>query len=135
MLFSFNLHKLVSGSYLFTNAVIYTRSDKLFFALGAVMVILAIVFKIAALSALNPVDKKYRDKFYRLFLTIGVSEVIWYLCRRENVSFFNTPFVAWLVVLIGLIWFLTIVVKTIKYYSEEKTIWEKEQVRQKYLPV
>ena len=130
------LKHFFSYQYLFqVNPAFVSPQEKLFFFVGAILVLLSIVLKIAAMLSLNPVDKKYREKFYRLFLTIGISEVIWYLCRRENVSFFNTPFVAWLVVLIGIIWFVTIVVKTIKNYSAEKTVWEKEQVRQKYLPV
>jgi uncharacterized membrane protein len=122
--------------YLFqVNPAFISPQEKLFFFAGVISVLLSIVLKIAAVLSLNPVDKKYREKFYHLFLTIGVSEVIWYLCRRENVTFFNTRFVAWLIILIAIIWFIVAVVKTIKNYPKEKEIWEKQQVRQKYLPV
>ena len=125
-----------SYQYLFqVNPAFISPKEKLFFFAGLILVLLSIVLKIAAVLSLNPVDKKYREKFYHLFLTIGLSEFIWYLCRRENVSFFNTRFVSWLIVLIGIIWFLTILAKTLKNYSKEKTVWDKEQVRQRYLPV
>ena len=134
MFLSFNLHKLVSSSYLFTNAVIYTRSDKMFFAAGCLMVILAIVFKIAALSAPNPVDKVLRNRFYKLFLTIGISEVVWFGFRYENATFLGSHFIALIILLIGLIWFVCLAVSVIKNYNGNKDTWEKEQVKLKYLP-
>jgi hypothetical protein len=130
------IKQFFSYQYLFqVNPAFVSPQEKLFFFFGAILALLGIVLKIAAVLSLNPVDKKYRLKFYHLFLTMGLSEVIWYLCRRENVSFFNTRFVAWLIILIGIIWFIAAVVNTIKNYSREKEIWEKEQVRQRYLPV
>jgi Ca2+/Na+ antiporter len=130
------LKTFFSYQYLFqVNAAFISPQEKLFFFFGAILVLLGIVLKIAAVLSLNPVDKTYREKFYHLFLTIGISEVIWYLCRRENVSFFNTRFVAWIIVLIAIIWFIEVFAKALKNYSKEKIVWEKEQVRQKYLPV
>jgi hypothetical protein len=134
MFLSFNLHKLLSKTYLFTNAVIYTRSDKLFFALGALAVILAIVFKIAALSSQSPVDKITRNKFYRLFLTIGISEVVWFAFRYENATFLGSHFVALIILLIGIIWLVWLLASIIINYKSDKTTWEKEQLKLKYLP-
>jgi hypothetical protein len=131
----FNFHKLISKDYLFTvNRVLLTRSDKLFFIIGVIMVVLAIVFKIAALYAPNPVDKIVRNKFFNLFTTIGVLEVIWFGARYENVSFFGSHFTALLILLIGLVWFIRLVISLVKHYRDDKTSWEKEQVRMKYLP-
>ena len=117
------------------NTAYVDPKEKLFLFAGLILVLLGIVLKIAAVLALNPVDKKYRSKFYHLFLTIGLSEMVWYWLRSENIQFFGTHFVALLVALIGIIWFVVILAKTIKNYPEEKRNWEKEQVRQKYLPV
>jgi hypothetical protein len=134
MFLSFNLHKLVSSPYLFTNAVIYTRSDKMFFAVGALAVILAIVFKIAALSSKSPVDKETRNKFYQLFLTIGISEVVWFGFRYENATFLGSHFVALVILLIGLVWLIWLLVSLMKNYKGDKITWEKEQLKLKYLP-
>jgi len=90
--------------------------------------------KIAGMLAPSSVDEKYRLKFYNLFLTIGLAELLWYACRYENIRFFDTQFMAWLIVLVGLIWLVKIVVSVFKNYKKEKLVWEKEQVRQKYLP-
>ena len=129
------LKHFFSYQYLFdVNTVFISPKEKLFFMAGAVMVLLAIVLKIAAKLSKNPVDVKYRNKFYSLFLSIGIAEVIWYGARYENVRFFNTKFVAWSIVLIGIIWLVTILVKTFKNYGAEKTEWDKEQVKLKYLP-
>jgi hypothetical protein len=134
MFLSFNLHKLVSAQYLFINAVIYTRSDKLFFAAGCLMVILAIVFKIAALSAPSPIDQTWRNRFYRLLLSIGISELVWFGFRYENAAFLGSHFVALVILLIGLIWFLVLLAGILRGYKKTKTEWQKEQLKLKYLP-
>jgi len=97
-------------------------------------VLLGVVLKISSVLAPNPVDGKYRLKFYHLFLSIGLGEIIWYLCRYENAGFFGSHFVALFVVLIGIIWLMAILASVFKNYKTEKTTWEKEQVRLKYLP-
>ncbi len=131
----FNFQKLLTKDYLFkVNTVILLRSDKLFFVIGGVLVVLAIIFKIASLYAPNPVDKVLRNKFYRLFLTTGILEVIWFGFRFENVPFFGTHFVALLILLIGAAWFVKLVVSTIMHYKGDKVSWEKDQVKLKYLP-
>lgn len=131
----FKFAKLVSAEYLFNiNTIMLTRSDKLFFIIGSVFVLLAVVLKIAALYAPNPVDTAIRNRFFRLFLTIGLIEVIWFGARYQNVRFFGSHFVALLTLLIGLIWFVQIVVAAFRHYKTDKTAWEKEQVKLKYLP-
>ena len=134
MFLTFNLHKLLSKTYLFTNAVIFTRSDKLFFAIGAIMVVLAIVVKIAAMSAPNVVDKKLRNKFYHLLLTIGLSEVVWFGFRYENADFLGSHFVALIILVIGLIWLVWLLASIMKNYKADKVVWDKEQQKLKYLP-
>ncbi len=133
MFLSFNLHKLVSKSYLFSNAVIFTRSDKMFFVGGIVAVVLSIVFKVASLRAPNPVDKKLRARFYHLLLTIGIFEIVWFGFRYQNVTFFGSHFVALAILLIGLIWLICIAVAIFKNYKKDKSEWDKKQVKQKYL--
>lgn len=116
------------------NTAFVSPGEKLFFLAGIILLLLSVVLKISSSLAPNPVDGKYRQKFYRLFLTVGLGEVFWYLCRYENIGFFGTHFVAIIWVLIGIIWMAAIFVSIFKNYKNEKTVWEKEQVRMKYLP-
>lgn len=130
-----NLKYLVSPQYLFNfNSAYVSPQEKLFFLAGLILTLLAIVLKISSTLAPTPVDGKYRQKFYSLFLSIGLAEIVWYICRYENAKFFGTPFVAWLIVLVGIVWFLILLVSSLRKYSKEKTDWNKEQVKLKYLP-
>jgi hypothetical protein len=130
-----NLKQFVSPQYLFQfNTAYVSPQEKLFFLAGVILILLSVALKISSVLAPNPVDKKFRNKFYHLFLTIGLGEIFWYLCRYENAMFFGSLFVALLIILIGIVWFIGILVSIFKHYSEEKTAWEKEQVRLKYLP-
>ncbi len=129
------LKQFFTFKYLFEiNRVLVETLDKWFFVVGLVLVILAIVFKLAVLYAPDPVNKKYRQKFFSLFLSVGVSLMVWYGARVENVNFFGTHFVAWLIVLIGLVWFFWVVAKIIRNFGKDKREWDKEQVKRKYLP-
>lgn len=129
-----NLKFLFNPSFLFNiNTVIIERADNLFFLIGAIMLVLGVLLKLAAVMAPNPVDLKYRQKFFYLFASIGVSEIIWYGARLQTVRFFGTHFVALVVLLIGLIWFVVLDIKTFLHYDKEKKVWEKQQIKLKYL--
>ena len=130
-----NIKELVSYKYLFQiDRVMLHQSDKALGYVGAALVVLGIVFKLAAMYAPTPVDAKWRNKLFQLFFSIGIAEVIWYAFRLQYVSFFGSHFIAFLILLIGLIWFVVLVVKMIKNYSWEKAEMEKEQLKAKYLP-
>lgn len=130
-----NFKQFLSPQYFFQiNRVLIAEGDKWFFVAGIVLVIMAIVFKLGALYAPDPVNKKYRQKFFSLLLSIGLAEMVWYGARVQNVSFFGTHFTAWLVVLIGLVWLAVLMVKMFRHFGKEKRAWDKEQVRLKYLP-
>ena len=129
------LKQFFTAQYLFQfNTAFVSPQEKLFFLGGTILVLLSIVLKISAVLAPDPVDVKYRQKFYHLFLSIGLGEMAWYFCRYENAVFFGSRFVALLIVLIGLIWLGAILVSAFRHYKAEKQVWEKEQVRLKYLP-
>lgn len=129
------LKQFVSPQFLFTfNSANIDPGEKLVFIFGVVLVLLAIVLKISAILAPNPVDSKYRQKFYRLFLTIGFGEVFWYLLRYENAMFLGTHFVAMAIAAMGLLWFVVIIINLARKYKADKMVWDKEQVRLKYLP-
>ncbi len=130
-----NLKSYFTSQYLFQiNSAFVSPGEKLVFAAGAVFTLLAVVLKIAAITAANPTDAKYRNKFYGVFLFLGLSQLFWYLCRYENVKFFGSHFVAWLFVLIGVIWLALILKSIFQNYRAEKMAWDKEQLKMKYLP-
>ena len=129
------LKQFLSPQYLFQiNRVLIAESDKWFFVAGMALAIMAIVFKLGALYAPDPVNKKYRQKFFSFLLSIGLAEMVWYGARAQNVNFFGTHFVAWLIALIGLVWLAVLLVKMFRNYGKEKRAWDKEQVKLKYLP-
>ncbi len=129
------LKQYLTPQYLFQiNSAYVSPREKLFFLAGVILILLSVVLKISSVLAPNPVDGKYRKKFYYLFLSTGLAEILWYLCRYENAMFFGTRFVAILIVLIGLIWFIAILVGVFKNYKKEKAVWGKEQVKLRYLP-
>jgi hypothetical protein len=116
------------------NPVMIENIDKMFGVAGAVMVILAAIFKMAAVFAPTPVDKRVRNRFFSMFLTIGLLELIWYGLRYQNVTVLGSHFTAMLIFAIGLVWLGFIIKDIWNNYKSEKQNWEKEQVRQRYLP-
>ncbi len=108
--------------------------DEAFLYIGIALAVLAVVFRLGARFAPSPVDAKYRSKFFKLFLTIGLFEVVWFGARAQLIRFFGTHFVALLVLLIGLVWLVWVVVKIIRNYRREKQVWEKGELKKKYLP-
>ncbi len=130
-----NLSKYIGQEFLFgINRLYLDRSDKLIVITGSVFVVLAALLKVAAMYAPSPVDAKYRAKFYTIFLTFGLAEIIWFGLRLQYVRFFGTHFVAMAMGLIALIWFLVTLVKMLKNYKAEKEAWQKAELRAKYLP-
>ncbi len=128
-----NLKSFFTFEYLFQINPIVAK-DKLYFAAGAIIVLLAIVLKIAAILAPAPADRKYRNKFYVWALTLGLGEILWYFFRYENVRFFGSYFAAWLLNLAGFVWLAWLIVTLARKYGPEKAVWQKERQKQKYLP-
>ncbi len=132
-----NLKPYFTSDYLFkVNSVSFQAqaADKAFLLIGLAFVLLAIVFKLGEAKADNPVDKKVRRKFFNLCLTFGLSETAWFGFRGQQINFFGSHFVAWLAVFACLGWLVVLIVKLIKNYRTDKTAWEKERVRMRYLP-
>lgn len=130
-----NIKQYFTSKFLFDiDRVMLHRADKVFLALGGVLIILAVLFKLAAVYAPTPIDRKYRQKLYNLFLTIGLLEVAWFGARYQTVRFFGNHFTALLILFIGLVWLGFIVSFMVRNYKSEKAVWEKEQVKLKYLP-
>ncbi len=129
------LKQLFSAIFLFEiNRVQIQPVDQFFLFCGLVALVFAVIFKLSAKYSPSPVDTKYRNRFFNVFLFIGISEIIWYGARVQLVKFFGTHFVALLILLLALFWIFKIIWDMFKNYRNEKNVWEKEQVRLKYLP-
>lgn len=116
------------------NRVMIEPADKVLMSVGLVLVLLAVIFKLAAAYAPTPIDKKYRSKFFNLFAWVGLLELVWFGARAQYVRFFGTRFTALLILLIGVVWFVLLAIRSFKRYSTEKIQWEKDQLKAKYLP-
>ena len=127
--------QLFSSQFLFQiNRVIIEPADKVFLFVGFAALAIAVFLKIAQKLSPSPVDARYRGSLFNLFAFLSFSEIVWYLARRQFVPFFGTHFVAMGILLIAILWLTWIVAKMAKGYRREKTIWEKQQVKMKYLP-
>ena len=109
------------------------RSDKLLFSMALMFILLAIVFKFAEVFSPNVIDRKFRAKFFNLFLTIGILELLWFGARYQNVQMFGSHAVVFAILLIWFVWLVFIVKDLIQHYSAERQAWEKEQIKLKYL--
>lgn len=116
------------------NRVMLEPVDKAFLTVGVVLLVLAAVMKLAAKFAPTPVDAKYRNKFFIVLLTIGFSEIAWFGLRYQYAQFLGSHFVAMAILVVGLVWFGYILKNMVRSYGSEKEIWDKEQVKLKYLP-
>jgi hypothetical protein len=99
-----------------------------------VALIIAGILKLAQKFALNPVDAKLRGKLFGPFLFLGIAQIVWYGARVQFIRFFGSHFLAILFCLLFFGWLGMLLAKIFKTYTQEKTLWEKEQVKIKYLP-
>ena len=130
-----NLKTFFSYQNLFQiNTAYISPQEKMFLLAGGVAVLVAIVLKIAAVMAPNPVDKTFRNKLYRAFLFLGLGQMVWYFLRYENVKFFGSIFISLILCLIFIIWLVFIAGHFVKNYKSQKMEWEKNQQKAKYLP-
>lgn len=123
-----------TSQFLFSiNRIQIQPADKFFLLVGVAAMVVAIVFKLAAKFSPSPVDAKYRNKLFNVFLFLSLAEIIWYGARAQLVRFFGTHFMALLVILIALMWLIMALWKMFRHYRGEKQAWEQEQVKLKYL--
>ncbi|MEO8066042.1 MAG: hypothetical protein ABI643_04340 [Candidatus Doudnabacteria bacterium] len=84
--------------------------------------------------SVNQVKIKILNKFFYLFLTIGLSGLVWYGFRYENTPIFALRAWAGLVLLIGLIWVLFIVKYLIFGFPAALKEYDREMTKSKYIP-
>ena len=130
-----NISAYFTTNFLFQiNRIQIQPADKFFLLVGVVALVLAVILKLAAKFAHSPIDAKYRNKLFNVFLFLSLAELVWYGARVQNVRLFGTHFAAMLIITIAFVWLVISLWKMLMNYRQEKTIWEKEQVKLKYLP-
>ncbi len=129
-----SLKYLVSKEFLFyINPLRFETADKVFFAIAAVALVLAVVLFLLVRFGKNPVVTTYIRKFFHLSLTFALLAVLWSGLRYERVTWFGTHF-AFIVLLVGAgVWKSKIVWHMLTHLKSDLAAYEKTQQKDKYL--
>jgi hypothetical protein len=114
--------------------IILSHTDQYLGYFFTICVVLGIIIRIAKQFAANRVKAKLLNKFFYFFLTTGVSGLIWYGLRYENVPIFSLRYWALFVLLLALIWLLLIVKYLVFKFRSEMHDYERDIVKNKYIP-
>jgi hypothetical protein len=109
------------------------RSDWAVLIVGALLLIAGIMASVYKRSRQVPYAKILIARLVRLYITIGILFVLWFAFRYEVVRWFGTRFAAVLILVYGLVWLGFIAADYFKNYRPNKELWEKEQLKNKYL--
>lgn len=127
--------KLYDYYFWFTQpATILSRADFVFGYLFLAVLLLAIILGVWARFIPHEVVKKLVKKFFLLTLNLGLVGLFWLAVRFENIPILAERFWAGLILILGLVWLLFIVKYLIFDFRPEKLAYEKEQVKNKYIP-
>ena len=128
------LKALVNYDYLFSiDRLSLHRTDTIAGIIGVVTVVVGVVLSVMMMVQKQHLKKEFLWRLAKPFLFLGITEIIWYGARYEFVSFFGSHFVAFLLILIALIWLATSLRWRMNVYPGLYAAWEKEQLKQKYL--
>jgi hypothetical protein len=113
---------------------ILSQPDMFFGYIFAGIFILAIVVRIVARFMSHDIYRKALLKFWYLGLTVGLSGLIWFGMRYENTQIFGRRYWAGLTLLVGLVWLVPVLKYLIMNFVKEKKEYERELIKNKYLP-
>ena len=131
---SIDFQKIFSKTYLIDiDPTLIHRSDKALLIFGAVLVMLGIIFRLTAMMSPHPYARNLWRRLSTWALTIGLVEALWFGFRYEQAQYLGSHLLAFLILLIGLIWLVPILKYWAKQYSSDVAQWEKDQIKQKYL--
>jgi hypothetical protein len=108
--------------------------DKIFFYVFLAMVVIGVIFRVMARFTTNQITRKIWIKFWQLLFWIGISGLIWFGMRYENTFIFARRYWAGFTFVIGIIWLFFILKYLIFSYRGQKKEYEKELLKNKYLP-
>jgi hypothetical protein len=128
-----NWSQFATGDYWFGIDSVLHQTDKLFFYGGALLIIIGIIAISYARFAANQFLAKVARQVSKIFVTIGVLELLWFGLRYEVAQVIGTRFVAFLILLVGLIWLYYPIRYLISHYETDMTRARREASREKYL--
>ena len=134
-----NFKDIHLGNYLSTN--FWFNVDRIgvhlvdwtFLAIGVALVALAIIAKLFSIYIKHPVTKKPLNRMFKVFLSTGLVEAVWFGFRYQNANVIGTHTLAVLILIVGFLYFIPIVKYYFKAYRKERDDWDKEQLKLKYL--
>lgn len=116
------------------NPLELSRSDRIFFWIAAVFVVLAVLAKIGVLR--QPKDSPRRllfSRFFHKFATIGILVLVWFTLRFENIPWLSTHIVVVFLVLVWLTWLMFIARYFFSRFRKAQKLWEDEALKRRYL--
>ena len=109
------------------------QTDQVFAVIAVSLLVIAVVLKVLTRVRKDPISKKLLRRFTAIFATIGVLELAWYGTRYQNITFFGTHFAFLLVLIAGIAWTMPGLWYWLRKYRVEKAVYDKEQIKLKYL--
>jgi len=129
-----DFRKLVSSDYLINiDPTALHRSDKAFLIIGAALTIAGIIFRLTSMSSHHPPARRMWRRLSLWALTIGLVEVLWFILRYQQAMYLGSHLVAFLILLIGIIWLVPLLKYWLGQYRHDVGQWQKDQVKQKYI--
>jgi hypothetical protein len=130
-----DLTKLWDITYLFgPNPIELSRSDKIFFVLGVLLILVSIGFKFAAVRQAGGSPKKFlQNRVFHWGLTMGILVLVWTAMRFENIPWLSVRFLALILFIVSAVWLFYILRYFLKQYRDQQKSWEEELVKKKYL--
>ena len=129
------MHQLLSYYFWSTQPALDLNKYDLFLGyLFAGLLALAILLWISQRFLRHPMVRKAFAKFQNLALTISFFGLVWFGFRYESTPVMARRLWAGLIVLAGIIWLLFILKYLAFDFWREKNQYEREQIKNKYLP-
>ncbi len=110
-----------------------SRTDKLFFVLSVLLLVLAVIMTVVFRGKKNSLKKNLQKRWRALFATIGVLGLIWSFLRYEYIVGMSSHVVVIAIYFLALIWALAILKYYMGKYKKQLAEYEKEQQLKKYL--
>ena len=113
---------------------ILDQADKYLGYVFAGLLLLAVAFILLKKFSDNPINRVLFQKFWHLTLSTAITGLLWLGIRYENTQIFGRRYWAGLTLLAGIVWLLFILKYLIFDYRRQKNEYDKEQIKNKYLP-
>lgn len=115
-------------------STILDQADKyfLFFFIG--LLGLGVVLGLVTRFAKNSVNKALFRRFFHLAVWTAIGGLVWFGIRYENTPIFARRYWAGITLLVGVVWLLFILKYLVFNFRHQKTEYDKEQIKKKYLP-